>query len=147
MPEAFTNPYKGPAAFEENDSQRFFGRTEEARELTSLVIARRVVLLYAQSGAGKTSLLQASVIPDLKRRKRLEVLPITRVAGGAGADAPNIYLENLQAKAGQAIGRPRMPHLLVIDQFEEIFTFHSELHSQRRAFFEQLAEWLSGSRG
>ena len=88
------NPYVGPRAFEEADSKHFFGRSDETRELLSLVVARRAVLFYAQSGAGKTSLVQASLLPNLKRRKRLEVLPIGRVAGGAEPDAKNIYVYN-----------------------------------------------------
>jgi len=91
------NPYVGPTAFTENESDRFFGRTEETRELASLVIARRAVLLYAQSGSGKTSLLQASLIPELKRRKRVETFPIARVVGSADPSSGNLYVENALA--------------------------------------------------
>ncbi len=51
------NPYIGTRPFEEADSDYFFGREQESRQLTSLIVAHRVVLFYAQSGAGKTSLL------------------------------------------------------------------------------------------
>src|SRR6185436_2033142 len=44
------NPYPGPRAFETEDSARFFGRAAEIRQLRSLAVARRVVLLYAASG-------------------------------------------------------------------------------------------------
>lgn len=57
------NPYVGPRPFGERDQNNFFGRDDEARQLTGLIIAHRAVLLYAQSGAGKTSLLHAKVIP------------------------------------------------------------------------------------
>ena len=50
------NPYPGPRPFESEESEIFFGRAREVRELVSLITAHRVVLLYAQSGAGKTSL-------------------------------------------------------------------------------------------
>jgi hypothetical protein len=92
-----SNPYIGPAAFTENESSRFFGRTDETRELASRVIARKAVLLYAQSGAGKTSLLQASLIPELRQRKRGETFPIARVTGSVET-AGNIYVENALAK-------------------------------------------------
>ena len=93
------NPYVGPRSFNEEHSRYFFGRDEERRQLTSLVIAHRVVLFYAQSGAGKTSLLRASVLPELKRRKKVVVLPITRVGGDlppgvAGDQVANIYVFN-----------------------------------------------------
>jgi len=49
---AGTNPYVGPRAFEEQDRDRFYGRNRESSQLASLIIAERVVLFYAQSGAG-----------------------------------------------------------------------------------------------
>ena len=69
------NPYVGPASFEEDDRARFFGRDDDARELSYLLIARPAVLLYAQSGAGKTSLLRAKVIPDVRDAGEMRVLP------------------------------------------------------------------------
>jgi hypothetical protein len=58
-----SNPYVGPRAF--RVWERLPNRQEEARELSDLVIAERVVLLHAPSGAGKTSLIQAAVRPAL----------------------------------------------------------------------------------
>ena len=52
---AFENPYVGPRTFTQAESTVFFGREREARELLSLVISQRLVLFYAQSGAGKSS--------------------------------------------------------------------------------------------
>ena len=52
-------PYPGPQPFLEGDQEVFFGRTREAYEVFDLVRAYPVVLLYAQSGAGKTSLVNA----------------------------------------------------------------------------------------
>jgi hypothetical protein len=155
------NPYVGPASFTKEDSTRFFGRAAETRELASLVIARRAVLLYAQSGAGKTSLLQASLIPELERRKRVATFPIARVTGSADTSSANLYVENALSNLfpgaphgrtfaeafaavlpADATGR-QQPHLLIFDQFEEIYTFHPELTDQRTAFFEQLGECLA----
>ncbi len=82
-------PYVGPRPFETEDIQRFFGRDREALELLSLIIAHPAVLLYAQSGAGKTSLLNARLIPmlgepgdepvSMPRYAELEVFPIARL--------------------------------------------------------------------
>jgi WD40 repeat protein len=77
------NPYIGPRPFERQDFYNFYGRAREARDLLSLILANRVVLFYAQSGAGKTSLLNAQIIPDLEERG-FNVLPVTRV----GSDLP-----------------------------------------------------------
>ena len=70
------------------------------RQLAALVVAQRVVLFYAQSGVGKTSLLQAGLIPHLQEKRRVDVLPVTRVGGqgsreqSLGADG-NIFVFNL----------------------------------------------------
>jgi Novel STAND NTPase 1 len=73
-------PFVGPRPFEKEDSDRFFGRTRETEELLSLIIAHRAVLVYAQSGAGKTSLLKAGVIKRLEEQ-HYPVLPAARVHG------------------------------------------------------------------
>jgi hypothetical protein len=72
------SPFVGPRPFETEDRDRFFGRTRELEELLSLIIAHRAVLVYAQSGAGKTSLLRAGVIPRLEEQA-YKVLPPARV--------------------------------------------------------------------
>ena len=88
------NPYVGPRTFEESESQFFFGRDEEIEILAGLVMARRAALFFAQSGAGKSSLLRAGLIPELSRQETMGhgrraithqnmwVLPILMVGGG-----------------------------------------------------------------
>jgi hypothetical protein len=44
----------------------FYGRDREISELTCQLISERVVLLHSPSGAGKTSLIQAGLIPELQ---------------------------------------------------------------------------------
>jgi len=65
------NPYVGPRPFIESEHRFFFGRAEEVEILTSLAVARRASLLFAQSGAGKSSLLRAGLTPRLLRHRRL----------------------------------------------------------------------------
>ena len=65
------NPYVGPRPFVETEHRFFFGRAEEVEILTSLAVARRASLLFAQSGAGKSSLLRAGLTPRLLRHRRL----------------------------------------------------------------------------
>lgn len=72
------SPYVGPRPFERGD-EAFFGRDREIQELASLVVAHRIVLLYAASGAGKTSLLNAGLIPVLEQQESFEVLPVARL--------------------------------------------------------------------
>src|SRR4030042_495895 len=101
-------PYVGPRPFERRDHDVFFGRDYEINELVSLVIAHDVVLLYAQSGAGKTSLVNAGLIPRLEE-EGAEVLPVARVGGRrpANLDARgpvNVYVFSTLASwdAGKA---------------------------------------------
>src|SRR5262249_61584303 len=65
-PVAVRSPYFGPRPFEEGEKLLFFGRESDANELLSLVTAYPMVLLYSVSGAGKTSLVNARLIPMLR---------------------------------------------------------------------------------
>ena len=169
-----SNPYPGPVPFDQQYSQYFFGRDGEKMELMSMIVANRVVFLYAQSGAGKTSLLNASLLPSL-RAKGFEVLPVVRPGipmpdGVSPSEVTNIFAFNTlrewtndanprslltksvsdflaedyarrvsQTPENEA-GRPA--RIIVLDQFEEIFTRYVERWKDRESFFLQLAEAL-----
>ncbi len=77
------NPYVGPRAFQYGET--LYGRDRKVLELLDLLIAERVVLLYSPSGAGKTSLIQTALIPELER-KGFHVLPVMR----AGLKPPSV---------------------------------------------------------
>lgn len=91
-----TNPYMGPESFGREDAALFFGRRQEVNDLVALAATERLLLFYAPSGAGKTSLLNAKIIPALEA-KLYEVLPVARVSGAA--DVPttvrNVYAHNI----------------------------------------------------
>jgi hypothetical protein len=88
------SPFVGPRPFEKEDSDRFFGRTRETEELLSLIIAHRAVLVYAQSGAGKSSLLRAGVNKRLEEQK-YQVLRSARVHGLLPNDVPSESVQNI----------------------------------------------------
>jgi len=73
-------PYVGPRPFTLDDRGRFFGRKDEVDETVSFVMAHPVVLIYALSGVGKSSLVNAGVVPML-REEGYAVLPPARVEG------------------------------------------------------------------
>jgi len=158
------NPYVGPRAFEAADRANFFGRDMEIRQLADLVVAQRAVLLYASSGAGKTSLINAGLIPALQRR-RMTALPVARVGGSAPAEVANPFVFNLLSsladetvapetllkmslREGLSPGSPLAldvasgARLLVLDQFEELFTQHAGRPAAREDFFAQLQDAL-----
>jgi len=96
-------PYVGPRSFTAAEKDWVFGREQEASDLYSQVVSQRLVLFYAQSGAGKTSLLQTELTPSLKEDGYV-VLPIARVGGAVPDDFPtesNIYIYNLMQSLDQ----------------------------------------------
>jgi Novel STAND NTPase 1/WD domain, G-beta repeat len=164
------NPYPGPRPFERGEQNLFFGRDREVADLLSLIIAHREVLLYAQSGAGKTSLLNAGVVPLLSQEE-FEVLPVARVRGliPEGIEPKgirNIYVFNtlmgwevdkvdprsmmstsipaFLRERGHPTGEEGLPSpsVAIFDQFEELFGFYSERWAEREEFFLQIAEAL-----
>ena len=164
------NPYIGPRPFEPQDHRSFFGRDEEIHILAGLTKARRVVVFYAQSGAGKSSLVRAGLIPELSRPDEyagMQVLPL--VYAGRGREelpARNIYVQSVvlglrpdlapellgECTLAEAL-RPALrcgepaddgrPALLIVDQFEEIATRHRARWPEREGFFKQVAEALA----
>ncbi|HEV3409175.1 MAG TPA: ATP-binding protein, partial [Chthoniobacterales bacterium] len=90
----YDSPFVGPRPFEKEDRGRFYGRTRELEELLSLIVAHRAVLVYAQSGAGKTSLLSAGVIPRLEEQG-YQVLPIARVQGVVPENVSEAAVRNI----------------------------------------------------
>src|SRR5574341_187527 len=96
MNSTIENPYVGPRTCEFKDKELFFGRDREARDLSALVASDKLVLFYAQSGAGKSSLINTRLIPGLED-KDYQVLRVARVSGELSEDfsIDNIYIYNL----------------------------------------------------
>ena len=61
-------PFPGLEYFRTEDAELFFGRENETARLVARILSSAFTLLHAPSGAGKTSLLNASAIPDLEAR-------------------------------------------------------------------------------
>lgn len=164
------NPYVGPRPFQ--TGEKIYGRERETRELLNLLIAERIVLLYSPSGAGKTSLIQAALLPQL-RQEEFIVLPPMRVNSEPPALDPlaarppfNRYIFSTLLSLEEA--QPREKHLplaqlaqmtfdaylkqradltdknpvLLFDQFEEIVTIAPMERDAKFAFFEQIGQAL-----
>ncbi|MCG8422227.1 MAG: protein kinase, partial [Proteobacteria bacterium] len=67
-----TSPYPGLAAFQEHDADRFYGREQVIRQVVIRLAERPLVALIGASGAGKSSLVRAGVIPRLMRDESWE---------------------------------------------------------------------------
>ncbi len=162
--DAANAPFVGPRPFEDTaqDQERFFGRQLETAEVASLILAQQTLLLYAASGAGKSSLMNAAVIPRL-RGSGVNVLPVARLQGARehlSNDEGNPYTRSVIESLGLDLGptaalneamsrcrtqaaRTSSLTLLVLDQFEELFTIvTANAWEDRTAFFGQLRDAL-----
>ncbi|GAA3679386.1 serine protease [Streptomyces iranensis] len=73
-------PFRGLAAFQEEDAAVFFGRETEAQDIARLVRAHPYVTIVGPSGSGKTSLALAGVVPRL-RTEGFEAVVVRPAAG------------------------------------------------------------------
>lgn len=110
-------PYRGLATFEPEDEEWFHGR----EALTRLVVerirdARTPVVVTGPSGSGKSSLLRAGVVPALRRERRRDGGPVWDCRVLVPGDHP---LDRLRAEPPAEAGSTLV---LVVDQFEEVFT-------------------------
>jgi len=62
------NPFLALQPYQPEDARRLFGRDEDLALMRSRVLAGRTTLLFAGSGVGKTSFLNAKLIPYLSPR-------------------------------------------------------------------------------
>jgi tetratricopeptide (TPR) repeat protein len=147
------HPYPGIHAFEAEDAAIYFGRDDETRAVIEKLDARRTqggvrfLLVMGASGAGKSSLLKAGVLPQLaRRRSHWLLLPVMRPEKAPLEAFAKILAEQLgqpdhwratyDALSGPdaagrierivqdlRVGESRAATILIpIDQFEELFT-------------------------
>ena len=150
--------YPGIQSFTAEQSLLFNGRDKEIKELYQLVALHKMVVLFAKSGIGKTSLLQAGVCPLLQNEKlhpvfirlndtsktpQRQVYEQLKEKEYLDDDAPNnlSLWEYLKLFWYVDAGELQTP-VLVFDQFEELFTLYNE--SEREEFVKQLADLANG---
>jgi WD40 repeat protein/DNA-binding SARP family transcriptional activator len=154
------NPYKGLRSFEEADAADFFGR----EALTDRLVARlsdpnaRFVAVVGPSGSGKSSVVRAGLIPALRadaipgsdRWFVVDMLPgsepfreleraLLRIAVGSPGSLMNDLKRDERGllRAVRRILPPGSELLLVVDQFEEVFT-HVANEDARARFLDAL---------
>jgi basic membrane lipoprotein Med (substrate-binding protein (PBP1-ABC) superfamily)/DNA-binding SARP family transcriptional activator len=153
------NPYLGLRAFREADHARFFGQEELVARLVARVTGDvRFTAVVGPSGSGKSSAVQAGLIPRL-RREHPEVAialmqPGSQPLGALGAALAGLTGESthvvmsmlagadgLRACARELLEDGRRRLVIVIDQFEELFTMVDETEARR--FLDLLAHGVS----
>src|SRR5262249_14084469 len=118
-------PYLGLSAFQEANGEVFFGRDAMVDKLVSQLAEHRLSALVGPSGSGKSSLALAGVMRRLRRgglpgATAWRILP-PMVPGAAPRAALARRLAAAQGDgAGNGSGAPGV--VLVVDQFEELFT-------------------------
>jgi CHASE2 domain-containing sensor protein len=157
-----SSPYQGLAPFGAEDASFFFGREREREVVIANLRARRLTVIYGDSGVGKSSLLRAGVLSELQRQARddlrerqpPEFIPVIfsawsddpmaglrRAVRSAIADvlpeavpeeSDGGLVETLTAWAG-ALG---CEFLIILDQFEEYFLYHGHEEGQGTLAFE-----------
>lgn len=163
-----SNPFVGPRSFDRGEV--LFGRDREIQEIRDVVIAERTILLHSPSGAGKTSLLEASLRPELMAQG-FDIRPTIRV-GYEVPESPGMTFNryvlsaimSLEAQDAEGVdstlsslARLSLPSYvasvksqlsddvdlcLFFDQFEEIFTLDPVDQDEKMEFFSQLGTVL-----
>ena len=171
-PEQAHYRYPGAPPFADTDLDRrlFHGRGVEIDTVLHSILSNNLFLVYGQSGLGKTSLLNAGVMQELRERGHWPVslrLNDTRVSPAVaireqlvgegvtdsavdivlGSDAsdedPTLWdlLGSLEVWRGNDLQRP----VLVLDQFEELFTLDWD-PAVRERFIREFGEVVRGHR-
>jgi type II secretory pathway predicted ATPase ExeA len=155
-------PYRGIEPFGEDDAEVFYGRTALTKRLVESLRGRRFLAVLGPSGSGKSSVVRAGLIPALRQgalpdsqnwgilpfkpgRSPLREIATHILQYLVGTEVPPSEIERLStamnkddgALASELQHTARSQILLIIDQFEEIFT-QTSFDSERRAFFANL---------
>jgi WD40 repeat protein/serine/threonine protein kinase/class 3 adenylate cyclase len=164
------NPYKGLRPFAEADAGDFFGRDALIRRLVGRMAedetSARFLAVVGPSGSGKSSVVRAGLLPALRagavegseRWFYAEMLPgprpleeVEAALARVAVDPRSSLIEGLErderglARTVDAI----LPHddselLLLVDQFEELFTLVEDEETRAR-FLESLTAAISGA--
>jgi WD40 repeat protein len=143
-------PYRGIQPFRYVDHAIFLAREEETEDLLDLVTIYRGVLVYGASGDGKSSLINAGLLPAVGRRRlrpeRVRVQPrhgeeivveriemtedegehLPSMLAPEGDDAARIVMsvQAFEDRVREVCASERP--LLIFDQFEEIITLFEQ---------------------
>lgn len=144
------SPYQGLIPYTITDQPYFFGRDADRELIIANLIAARLTVLYGASGVGKSSVLQAGAVHDLRaeatqRREAGESPECMVVSLNTWRDDPLLRLVERLREGAEALGlavaqsperlsdtlshyAKQLPGgvLLILDQFEEYFLYHPD---------------------
>jgi hypothetical protein len=148
-----TCPYQGLQAFGKEQARFFFGREKVVQLLMEKLGQANFVPIIGASGSGKSSVVRAGLIPQLEKNG-WRVLEPTLPGDEPLAELKTVLIELFGRKEGREVysllktdglrpvierlsGSERL--LLVVDQFEEVFTLCPK-EEERRQFIEFLTQ-------
>ncbi len=167
-----TYRYPGSRPFNDTELDRrlFFGREAETKYIFHSILVENLFVLFARSGMGKTSLLNAGLMERLRQKEFLplvirfnnrETSPLDSVYSGIEEAVRQrneqvAPLDRIDREPGEqdtlwqyfktavfwTADDKRLIPVLILDQFEEFFIMHSP--APRKAFIEQLADLVRG---
>jgi WD40 repeat protein len=133
-----SSPYKGLRPFDDSDLDAllFFGRDRDAQVIEANVLASRFTVLYGASGVGKSSVLRARVVRELRALPERPAVAVfsawsdDAIAGiaGAVAEAAGVEAEATLAGTLAAATDARREVYLILDQAEELFLYEGAVH-------------------
>ncbi|SMD23426.1 hypothetical protein [Lentzea albidocapillata] len=135
-------PYMGLSAFGPRDANWFFGRETATNALLERLNDNGITMLVGASGAGKSSLMKAGVLPRLDKEAvvispgtdplkefALQVPELIHVLEAAAADVQEDLTHEVQLAVGDRV--------VIVDQFEEAFTLGGD-ENRLRIFVQAL---------
>jgi WD40 repeat protein len=149
------NPYRGLQSFEEEHSNLFFGRSVLVEKLHQFVTNHPLTVVLGASGSGKSSIVKAGLIPQIRRttEENWYIIPAFRL-GQSPFLSLNQALAQLnlskidsQTKLTDSITawitqNPNSKLFAFIDQSEELISL-CQNEEERREFFGQLVEAIA----
>lgn len=131
LPVKSKRPYKFLDYFEMDDQAIFFGRENDLPKILAKIYSQNLLLLYAKSGSGKTSLINAGLRPELEKEGyftcyiRVFEDPVVAIKRAVNLalpapieEADDLMLWAFLRKASRSVQKP---FVLFLDQFEEFF--------------------------
>lgn len=128
-------PYPGMLPYSEANHEQFFGRACESRQMLERLHSHPILTVIGPSGSGKSSLVFAGLLPQLRRSSLFAGINWTVLSLRPGSqpmealqsllrlnmDQPSESIQQLLSEQG-----PNSQLLLIIDQFEEVFSLSGD---------------------
>lgn len=132
-----SNPYIGLQSFSAEQASYFFGREPAVRALIDRLGKGRFLAVIGASGCGKSSLVKAGLLPELKR-DRLPGASRWEIEIMTPGNQPHVTLAAILDRHAAS----SQPFVLFIDQFEEVFTLCQD-ETERSNFMRRMADTAS----